>query len=56
MTQRLSENSRARINESIPLGRQADCDEIAEAIAFLVAGPDYITGSTVTVDGGWTLA
>jgi 3-oxoacyl-[acyl-carrier protein] reductase len=56
MTQRLSEKARTRTNEAIPLGRQADSDEIAEAIAFLVAGPGYVTGSTVTVDGGWTLA
>jgi 3-oxoacyl-[acyl-carrier protein] reductase len=56
MTQRLSDKARTRTNEAIPLGRQADCDEVAEAIAFLATGPDYVTGSTLTVDGGWTLA
>ncbi|MCE2927899.1 MAG: 3-oxoacyl-ACP reductase FabG [Rickettsiales bacterium] len=36
------------------LGRYGKAEEIAGAIAFL-AGPDatYITGATLTVDGGW---
>jgi 3-oxoacyl-[acyl-carrier protein] reductase len=36
------------------LGRYGTADEIAGAVAFL-AGPDatYITGSLLTVDGGW---
>ncbi|MEU5996766.1 SDR family oxidoreductase [Streptomyces sp. NPDC047197] len=38
------------------LGRPAEADEIAAPVAFL-AGPDasYITGQTLTVDGGYTL-
>jgi NAD(P)-dependent dehydrogenase (short-subunit alcohol dehydrogenase family) len=36
-----------------PLGRVASTEEIAELIAFLVSGgSDYITGSTITIDGG----
>ncbi len=36
---------------SIPLGRMAQPEEIAEAVAFLVCS-DYITGEILRVDGG----
>jgi len=39
----------------IPLHRFGKCDDIANATLFLVAPEnDYITGSVLTVDGGWT--
>lgn len=41
MTGGLSEKAMARAEAGIPLGRQADSREVAEAVAFLVAGPDY---------------
>jgi NAD(P)-dependent dehydrogenase (short-subunit alcohol dehydrogenase family) len=42
-----------RAESFAPLGRAGDAEEIAAAAAFL-AGPDaaYITGTTLTVDGG----
>ena len=41
--------------DHIPLGRPAKVEEIAHAALFLAA-PDssYITGTVITVDGGWT--
>lgn len=47
------EEAAAKENSSIPLGRPAEPDEIASAIAFL-AGPDasYITGIVLPVAGG----
>ncbi|HET9078476.1 MAG TPA: SDR family oxidoreductase [Acidimicrobiales bacterium] len=41
---------------NIPLGRPGTVEEVASVVLFL-AGPaaGYVTGHTVTVDGGWTL-
>lgn len=41
---------------SSPLGRMGTPEEIAAAVAFLVAGPDYITGAVLPVDGGRGIA
>ena len=39
----------------IPLHRFSRCQDIANAALFLVAPEnDYVTGSVLTVDGGWT--
>jgi NAD(P)-dependent dehydrogenase (short-subunit alcohol dehydrogenase family) len=38
-----------------PMGRLGNPDEVAAAIAFLASGEtDFLTGSTLYVDGGWT--
>lgn len=38
----------------VPLGRPATLEEIAHAVAFLcLPASDYLTGSTLVVDGGW---
>ena len=41
-------------SKRIPLGRIAQPDEIAHAILFLMANT-YVTGATLTVDGGISL-
>lgn len=39
-----------------PMGRHAEPEEIAAVIAFLASDePSFVTGATVTSDGGWTL-
>lgn len=44
---------RARIEASIPLGRQGTPEEVAPAAVFLAgAGAAYITGQTLIIDGG----
>jgi NAD(P)-dependent dehydrogenase (short-subunit alcohol dehydrogenase family) len=53
MTAALTDDQRANITNAVPLGRMAQPEEIAGAVAFLT-GPDgaYITGALIPVDGG----
>jgi 3-oxoacyl-[acyl-carrier protein] reductase len=38
----------------IPLGRLGEADELAALVVFLMSGPaGYITGQSITSDGGW---
>jgi len=56
MTVGLPENVKTAALAQIPLGRFGEPDDIAGAVAFL-AGPEgkYITGQTLTVDGGMVM-
>jgi NAD(P)-dependent dehydrogenase (short-subunit alcohol dehydrogenase family) len=46
---------RAQVESRIPLGRVAEPDDIADAIALLASGRlAYMTGHPLVVDGGWT--
>jgi pteridine reductase len=40
------------VTENIPLRRWSEEDEVQQALVFLLAGPAYITGEIVHVDGG----
>jgi pteridine reductase len=44
-----------RLRAQIPQRRFGTPDEIAESVAFLLAGPRYITGQILAVDGGRSL-
>jgi len=49
----LSEDQRAEINKTVPLGRIGDTDDVAKSVLFLLSPlADYITGQIITVDGG----
>jgi len=53
MTSTLSEDYRAKIVDSIPLGRFGTADEIGRVAAFLLSDDArYITGQVIQVDGG----
>ena len=43
---------RQEILRRIPLGRPAGAEQIAQAVLFMVAGTDYVTGQILAVDGG----
>jgi 2-hydroxycyclohexanecarboxyl-CoA dehydrogenase len=53
----MGDKLRTALERAIPLGRVADPDDIAPAVVFL-AGDDarYITGQTLSVSGGLTMA
>jgi NAD(P)-dependent dehydrogenase (short-subunit alcohol dehydrogenase family) len=40
------------ILESVPAGRWAEMQEVTDIIRFLLAGPAYITGEVIHLDGG----
>lgn len=53
MTRSLVERVRSVMEESTPLGRVGDPDDIAVVIEFLVtAEPNYMTGEIIDIDGG----
>ncbi|WP_203648621.1 3-oxoacyl-[acyl-carrier-protein] reductase [Secundilactobacillus yichangensis] len=54
MTAQLADKVKAEILQQIPLKRLGSTDEVAQVAIFL-AENDYITGQTITVDGGLTM-
>ena len=40
----------------VPLGRWGKVEEAVDSLIFLLAGPDYITGEVLVLDGGRLLA
>lgn len=49
------EETLARIRAGVPLGRLGAAEDVARAVVFLVSN-DYITGQTIAVDGGRSVA
>jgi pteridine reductase len=43
-----------RLRARVPLGRLGEAADVARAVVFL-AGNDYVTGQTITVDGGGSI-
>ncbi|MEM6531812.1 MAG: SDR family oxidoreductase [Myxococcota bacterium] len=51
-----SDEARAKTENSVPLRRMAQIDEMAEVALFLCSpAAGYITGAVVVADGGWSL-
>ena len=56
LTGGLDESVKEQIRAQIPVGRIGEPEEIADAVAFLVGeGASYLTGQTITVDGGMVM-
>jgi 3-oxoacyl-[acyl-carrier protein] reductase len=56
MTETLDEAFRAKVIENAPAGRLGKAEDIANAVLFLASpASGYITGQTLTVDGGLTV-
>lgn len=53
MTAELSEDRKNEILGSLPLGRYASPEEVADVVTFIgSAAANYITGAVIPVDGG----
>lgn len=56
MTESVKPEVREKLATQIPAGRLGQPEEVAEAVVFLsTSASDYITGQTITVDGGMTI-
>jgi 3-oxoacyl-[acyl-carrier protein] reductase len=56
MTHSISDTIKEEWIKRVPAGRLGSVDDVAAAVAFLCGpGSDYITGHTLTVDGGMTI-
>lgn len=56
MQDRLTEEFKAHMRSTIPMGRYAEPEEIGEMVAFLSSDrANYITGQVYSVDGGRTM-
>jgi 3-oxoacyl-[acyl-carrier protein] reductase len=56
MTDGLTDKQKDGINERIPAGRMGAPDDIAAAVAYLVANEaGYVTGQTLHVNGGMAM-
>lgn len=55
MTSNVTDDNRVRISRRTPLGRLGTVDEMLAAVAFLISeGASFMTGQTITIDGGLT--
>jgi acetoacetyl-CoA reductase/3-oxoacyl-[acyl-carrier protein] reductase len=52
MFEKIPEEVQTKIKSKIPMTRFAKPEEIAQAVTFLVAEGDYITGQQINVNGG----
>ena len=56
MTNELGNEVQQLLNEKIPLGRIGQVEDIAYAVTFLASDEaEYITGQTLTIDGGMVM-
>ena len=56
MTDRLSEQQRAKLTEAIPLGRIGSPEDVAAAVAYLASDEaGWVTGATLHVNGGMAM-
>ncbi len=52
----IDEVEKARILDHVPLKREGGVEQIAEAVKYLICDASYVTGQTINVDGGRSIA
>lgn len=52
MTEKLSDEVKAKLLERVPLGRMGKPEEVADVVRFLATSGTYCTGSVIHVNGG----
>ncbi len=52
MVEAIPEDVQEKLKKTIPLGRFGRPEEIAKAVRYLIEDGDYITGSTLDINGG----
>ena len=53
MTDKLSDDQKAKLQEQIPMVRLGQPEEVAKVILFLASGlASYVTGQVILIDGG----
>ncbi len=56
LTGGLSDEIKGQIRDQVPAGRFGEPEDVSEAVAFLIGeGAGYVTGQTLTVDGGMVM-
>lgn len=55
MNKDISKEELEELEKEIPLKRMGEPEEIANCVKWLIEN-EYITGQTITVDGGWISA
>jgi 3-oxoacyl-[acyl-carrier protein] reductase len=53
MPKSMSKRARQALRDSVPMKRLGECNEVANSALFLASNmSDYITGSTIHINGG----
>ena len=50
------QEAKEAIMKKIPLGRPGTCQEVARAVRYLIVDGEYLTGTTIDLNGGWLMA
>jgi acetoacetyl-CoA reductase len=56
MWEKVPKEVKEMLLQRIPLGRAATLKEVARAVRYLIVDGEYLTGTTLDLNGGWLMA